>query len=78
MYITGRLETGILLFGVGIFVIYRKTQPAGAASFEGNRLLAFLDGEGRAINTQIHAFTEFNHKVDAVYESLFKTEKNEE
>lgn len=55
-----------------------NTNLTGAASLEGNKPPVFPEGVGQVVNTQPHALSKFNHKMDAVWGFLRKMEKNEE
>lgn len=45
---------------------------------DGNKMMVHMQGVGQMINSQTHAFTGLNQKVDVVWELLRKMEKNEQ
>lgn len=77
--IIGLLITGISLLGVGSFLIFRNISACGRSFiWKVKELPTFMDGVGWMINTQTHALTELNRKVDTVLELLRNMEKYEE
>lgn len=60
----GLLITGILLFGVGSFLIFCKIQSLGAAALDGKKMMVFMEDVGWVMNTEV------NCKADALLKSL--------
>ena len=70
VYIIGIMITGILLFGVSSFLIYRKVRKMLAALLAIEKLPVITEGMCRAANTQTQALGELNRKLDELNRKL--------